>query len=619
MLVYLVPSLQDGTLSALHSSDTPFQSQKSAALQPTPFALALRAALIYLVIGTLWILLSDRILNSLVPDQDTVSRLQSYKGLFFVKMTTVVLFVIILLHARSRQRVTRALLISEARQASAYQLVAIGLCQASADDGRFLRVNQRMCDITGYTEAELLKLCYSDITHPDDRDKDVEKFTAMVTGRTQAYEAEKRYLRKDGRTICVHVNATLVNDSENPKRTVAVVQDITGRVEALKKLRASESRFRELADAMPQMVFVAGADGLVEYVNQQWHDYTGCTLEQARTKAFADTFHPDDRRGAIDAWMKIVHAGEGIYEHEFRLRRAYDQSFRWHLVRAMPSFDEEGRIAKWFGTITDIHDLRRAKEDVVQLNETLEHRVQQRTAELQAVNEELDAFAYTVSHDLRAPLRSQQAFNRQVLLTDEKNLSEESKNLLRRTLAANVRMDRFITDLLDYSHLSRQELKLQPVSTVTIVHELIGQLERDPSTASAKVLFREPLPWVMGNRLMVQMVFSNLVENAIKFVRPGQTPQVQIWAQELPSTAKNQTPFVRIWIEDNGLGIPPADFNRVFSPFETLHRQGTAEGIGIGLSIVKRTVERMNGKVGVESTEGVGSKFWIELPIALPD
>jgi PAS domain S-box-containing protein len=576
--------------------------------------MATRAAVIYLLIGWLWILLSDQALNAIAGDDHaTFIRIQSYKGLFFVLASAALLFAMVYVNARRQWRVQRALLASEARQQSAYQLVSVGLCQVSTVDGRFLRVNRRLCEITGYDEAELLSLRYADITHPDDRERDIEQFSAMVTGRTPRYESETRYVRKDGRIIWAHVNATLVHGADDPQRSVAVVQDITERVQGEARLRQSEARFRELADAMPQMVFITSGTGQVEYVNERWVEYTGTPLAEAMPERFDALVHPDDRDDARAEWLRVLREG-GQYSREYRLRRVTDGVYRWQLCRAVPTYDADGRVVRYFGTITDIDDNRRAVEEVHRLNETLEQRVRDRTAQLQAVNDELDAFTYTVSHDLRAPLRSQQTFARQILLTDEARLSDEAKSLLRRTVATSARMDRLITDLLDYSRLSRADLKLVPVSTVTIVHELIGQLQRDPATATANVIVREPLPWVLGNRLLLQMVFANLLDNAVKFVRPGQAPIVRVWAEDVPpATPPAQA---RIWIEDNGIGVSAEHFKRVFQPFETLNRAGSFEGTGIGLAIVKRTIDRLNGRVGLESTENVGSRFWIELPIA---
>lgn len=582
-----------------------------------PVRLGVRAALIYLLIGSLWILLSDGVLATFVQDHVTLTRVQSYKGLFFVFASAGLLFAFVYANANRQWRVQRALLDSEARHQSAYQLVSVGLCQASALDGRFLRVNRRLCEITGYDEAELLKLRFSDITHPDDRDEDLEKFKLMATGKTPRYESEKRYVRKDGRVIWVHVNATVVNDSAEPKRTVAFVQDVTANIESAARLRASEARFRELADAMPQIVFIADGAGKAEYVNERWLEYTGLSLAEATPARFDALVHPDDVADVNAEWDRVLREG-GSYAKEYRLKRVTDGAYRWKLARAVPSLDASGKAVRFFGTITDIDDNRRSADEVRRLNETLEQRVDERTAQVQAVNDELGAFTYTVSHDLRAPLRSQQTFARQILFTDDARLSDEAKDLLRRTLATSVRMDRLITDLLDYSRLSRAELKLVPVSTVTIVHELIGQIQRDPATAKASVVFREPLPWVLGNRLLLQMVFANLLDNAVKFATPGHHPHVTIWAQDVPLASPLATEYARIWVEDNGIGVAPADFDRVFRPFETLNHDGNFQGTGIGLAIVKRTIDRLNGRVGLESTQGVGSRFWIELPIANP-
>jgi PAS domain S-box-containing protein len=571
--------------------------------------MALRASAMYFIIASLWIILSDRALHLLSSTEAFHLWAQSFKGLVFVAVSSGLVYAIIYTATVRQQRDENALRASEEELRGSFDLAPIGMAQADLAAGKLLRVNRKMCEITGYTEGELLGMSLFDLCMADARERDWSAYLAMAQGRSQEYASESRCQRKDGAGICVLMQGTLVHDAAGASlRCVVSMQDVTQQRAAESALRSSESRFRELADAMPQMVFTAGPDGVADYFNLQWQRYVGMTVAEARETQWRNIIHPDDFHRVSTSWFASIAADEP-HSIEYRIRPANgSDEYHWHLSRALPARDEAGNVVKWFGTITDIHAQKRAADEIEQLNATLEQRVVDRTRELQAVNEELDAFSYTVSHDLRAPLHTLQGFATTLLARQGDKLDEQGLESLRRVIASSARMDRLITDLLEYSRLARADLALSPVSTVTIVHELIGQLQREPEMANAAIHFQEPLPWVLGHRLTLQHVFANLIGNAIKFVQPGERAKVNIWAEE-------RTDVARIWIEDRGIGISPENFERIFTPFESLNENGKYQGAGIGLAIAKRAVERMGGRVGVRSTEGAGSQFWVELPL----
>jgi signal transduction histidine kinase len=248
----------------------------------------------------------------------------------------------------------------------------------------------------------------------------------------------------------------------------------------------------------------------------------------------------------------------------------------------------------------------RLHEQVQRYAVELEQRVAERTAELQETNAELESFSYSVSHDLRAPLRSIQSFA-QVLLEDyAERLDAVGQDCAQRIVAAAKRMDTLTEDLLAYSRISRAAVELKPVSLEEVVDDVLTQLEAEILGQDALVTVERPLAQVMGQHTTLVQVVANLLTNGIKFVAHGVRPQVRIWSEE-------RAEWVRLWVHDNGIGIAPQYQDRIFGIFERLHGIETYPGTGIGLAIVRKGMERMGGRVGVESAPDRGSAFWVEL------
>jgi PAS domain S-box-containing protein len=250
---------------------------------------------------------------------------------------------------------------------------------------------------------------------------------------------------------------------------------------------------------------------------------------------------------------------------------------------------------------------KQAESENIQLNTTLEVRVKERTQQLEAVNQELEAFCYSVSHDLRAPLRAIQGFA-QVLVEDyQSSLDDLGQEYLNRIKAAAAHLDTLILDLLAYSRLGRTQIQFAQVNLATVVEEILSELESELQETRGQVIVKTTLPVVRSQQNILKSVITNLITNGIKFVSADVHPVVQISAEE-------RGEYVRLWVEDNGIGIAPEHQERIFGVFERLHGIESYVGTGIGLAIVKRGVESLNGRVGVFSNVNQGSRFWIELP-----
>lgn len=362
-------------------------------------------------------------------------------------------------------------------------------------------------------------------------------------------------------------------------------------------LRESEFQFRLLTELLPQMVWTTDAAGELQYFNRRWIEFTG--FEPKGDRSWHAIVHEDDLRRTLEAWNHALASGNA-FQNEVRYRKQ-NGCYRWFLARAFPVRDEKGRILKWVGTSTDIDDQKRAEEK-------LEKTIQERTAKLRETVTELEAFSYSIAHDMRAPLRAMSGFS--MLLEEDYGelLPEEAKGYLTRITKSAGRLDRLIQDVLNYSRISRGEMPLQSTDVEQLIREIVDSYPHLRSSA-LELQIDGPLPLVLANSAALTQCISNILTNAVKFVPPGTRPRVRV-------RSERRDLFARIWFEDNGIGISEEGKKRIFNMFQRLHGSDDFEGTGIGLTIVRKAVERMGGRVGVESNVGEGSRFWLELQLA---
>lgn len=252
------------------------------------------------------------------------------------------------------------------------------------------------------------------------------------------------------------------------------------------------------------------------------------------------------------------------------------------------------------------HELRQAQRDLQQANAELEQKVAERTGRLRETVADLEAFSYSIAHDMRAPLRSMRGFAAVLEADYGERLDAPAKGYLARIGASAERLDRLIRDVLDYSKIVRGELPMERVDSHKLISEIIDSYP-DFQAPQVEVSIAEDLPPVRANQAALTQVVSNLLGNAVKFVAPGVKPKVSIRATD------DGNEHLRFWFEDNGIGISPSGQQRLFQMFQRLNPPGHFDGTGIGLAIVRKAVERMGGRVGVQSEPGKGSRFWVEL------
>jgi len=375
--------------------------------------------------------------------------------------------------------------------------------------------------------------------------------------------------------------------------------------------RESEQTLHTMADNISQLAWMADDTGWIFWYNKRWFDYTGTTLPEVEGWGWKQVHHPEYVEKVVEKLRRHFQNGE-IWEDTFPLR-GKDGKYRWFLSRAVPLKDEHGKLWRWFGTNTDVTDVRTAHDALsnalAQLGDKsllLDALVQNRTAKLQETVAELEALSYSIAHDLRAPLRSMQAFSEILLAEHAAQMNADGRQFLLRIAKSAIRMDHLTRDVLNYSQVLRTNFELDPVNMQQLVLEVVDTYPMF-APKDTNIVLEGILPAVMGNEAMLTQVFSNLMSNAVKFVRVGEMPRIKIWADSAEGRS-------RFFVQDSGIGIPADQQGRIFGVFEQLDK--TYEGTGIGLAIVKKSIERMGGTLGLESEPGRGTIFWFELQTA---
>lgn len=629
---------------------------------------------------------------------------------------------------------------SESRFRALFESAGVGLSVRPAHDRGlpWVAVNDRFCEITGYSREELLRMCTSDITPADTQERAMSDNRRLLSGEVRSYMREKRLLCKDGSERWVVLSVTLLSDAQGrPSQIMSSYQDIHASKMAEVQLQASEERLRAIIAAEPECVaIVSPAGDLLEmnpaglrmleaanlgemqaapllrqiaprfrksFVRLQHRVRRGetgvlefeaiglrgkhCWLEihaaplrdprgdvqallgisrdvteqRAAREALAaernllrtlvdslpDPVHVKDAQLryvlANAAWMRVRAPGyaditgktssEVVVEPgKRRMIEAEDRGviesvrpipmrlesvdvpgigLRWYMVAKLPLLDQAGRISGLISINRDVTEIRQRAEEVEQLNAQLEQRVADRTVELAAANEELEAFASAVSHDLRAPLRHIDGFSGLLLDDCGRELSATGRNYLDRIRNATSRMSALIEDLLRLSRLMRGDLNLAEVDLAAMATELIGELRRDQPDRQVAVRIASPLK-ARGDAGLLRVVMANLLQNAWKFTGKKGNATIEFSAM--------QRDGVQVYcVRDNGAGFDMAYAGRLFGTFQRLHHESEFAGTGVGLATVRRIVRRHGGDVCAESAVNEGASFYFTLEQRLPD
>jgi PAS domain S-box-containing protein len=361
-----------------------------------------------------------------------------------------------------------------------------------------------------------------------------------------------------------------------------------------------------MANAIPQLAWIANADGWIHWYNLRWYDYTGTTPEQMAGWGWQSVHDPVELPQVLERWQASIATGEP-FDMTFPLRGA-DGVFRPFLTRGFPLKAAGGRVVQWFGTNTDVTEIKRAETLMAQLNQDLSHR----TSELEAANKELEAFAYSVSHDLRAPLRGIDGWTHALAEDYGDKLDATGREFLAQVCAEAQRMGQLIDDLLELSRVTRSEMRREPVDLSALAGEVVAKLRQYEPQRQIEIAIAPDLT-AMGDSRLLRQVFENLFGNAWKFTgkKPGAKIEFGKAANYQPSTINSQPAF---FIRDNGAGFDMAYSKKLFAPFQRLHRMNEFPGTGIGLATVQRIIHRHGGQVRAEAVREQGATFYFTLP-----
>jgi PAS domain S-box-containing protein len=435
---------------------------------------------------------------------------------------------------------------------------------------------------------------------------DIPAMRALLDGvRARNEQFDDHEIELGPRTLLV--SARSVGTGEDASTGVLlVIDDATENRFAKLELRRAQERRSAMFNQAFAGIAQADLSGKIALVNARFCEIIGREATQVLNLRFENLAYGADRARVTEALQRARSGARGVM-FDARFLRGDDTPV-W--ISADLSFvtDEDGKPDYALLIVQDISWRKQAEDEVRQLTDSLDRRVQDRTSELEAAVRELSDFSHTVSHDLRAPLRGMSIMS-QLLLREfaGKVLDARGEGYVRRIAAAAARMDALVVNLLAYSRLGRMEVDIGTVDLGPLVDEVLDGNRAEAESRKAEIEVVRPLPTVVANRVMLAQAIENLLTNALIFTQVGSAPRVRIYADRADGS-------VRLWVEDKGIGISAEYQERVFGVFERLHAADSYPGTGIGLAIVRRAVERMGGTVGVESQLGKGSRFYVQLP-----
>jgi PAS domain S-box-containing protein len=450
--------------------------------------------------------------------------------------------------------------------------------------GRIVLVNSLVERMFGYPRTELIGGAIETLVPPDWRSRHAkhrDAYAADPHPRPVGAGLDLRARRRDGTEFPVEISRSPI-ETEDGTLIASAIRDVSERRQA----EQARAQLAAIVESSRDAIISKRLDGTILTWNPGAAQMYGYSSEEVQGRSIS-LLVPTGRRDDVPEILERLSRGEAIEAYE-TVRQTKSGRLVAVSIAAAPIWDATGRITGGSVVARDITEKKRAEQALLE------------------ANEDLEAFTSSASHDLRAPLRGLRGLS-QVLLEDYAGvLDEAGRECVRRLSSAAARMDALILKLLGYSRISRADMELRPVELDPVLKEALQQLEPEIRARDARIRVPGHLPPVLAEATALTQILGNLLSNAIKFVDGGVRPEVAI-------AVEGRGEWLRLWVIDNGIGVETEHHERIFGAFERLHGTDRYSGTGLGLAIVRRGIARMNGRAGVESEVGRGSRFWIEL------
>ena len=473
---------------------------------------------------------------------------------------------------------------SEERFRSAFEAGGVGVALLHPD-GPFLHCNGALQDFLGYCEEELLQMHLTDIVHPDDLALCQEQWQSLLLGESTNFQSERRYRHKQGHDVWGLATVSLHrNPDGSPRRIISQVQDISEQKRAEVALGEREEQYQKVFETTSDGLFVFSASNKLEDVNPAGCAMHGRSKDEMLALDPKALLHPDSQ-AVFGELIDAISSGRKLHAEAVGLRG--DGTVFDTVIDGGPYY-LRGEL-HFLVSMRDVTERKRAEEALARSVK------------------ELESFAYSVAHDLKAPLRAMQGFS-EILQEDyRERFDEAGRRYLTHVADGAIRMGVLIDDLLEYSRVGRGTGSFEAVDLAGVLRQVEANLANDIEGSGAVIKRQGILPTIEGHRATLEQVFQNLVANAIKFTVPGTKPQVTVCTRE-------EKGWYVVSISDNGIGIDEVHRRRVFDIFQRLHTTEQYAGTGIGLAMVQKGVQVHGGTVWVEANPEGGSTFFIRIP-----
>ncbi len=573
---------------------------------------ALRITLAYAVVAALWIFFSGRFLAFLVHDPSRYINLEVYKGMGFVAVTSILLYLGMKRQFTRMEQMHKERLAEVARKENVlhrlehYLKVSPTVTWAGRIEKGEIRpvwFSENLQQLLGFSSSEALEPdWWRKHVHPEDLpgiDCQIsDLFEKGSLGR------EYRLFCKDGSVIWVREEMRTSGSGRHAEDVVGTWTIITRQKKAELSLAESEKRYRSLFENSPVAVFINQNDRVVMANRACLKLCEAKEPDHLLGRSIYTLFHPEFHELIKKRISLVREQNKEVPTTEEKILTLNGTEVYVEVSTA--PFTLHGKPALHV-ILRDITESKEAERKLRELNTELEQRVAERTAELENRNRELETFTYSVSHDLKAPLRGIDGYSRLLLEDHYENLDAEGRNFLEIIRGASQQMSRLIDDLLDYSRMERRPLKSGTVDIGSLVDSVLFEKREEIKTLGADVKVSVPFETIRGDADGLALALRNYVDNALKFSDPSGKPEIEIGGEE---TRRSW----RIWVRDTGIGFDMSFHDRIFGIFQRLHRPEDYQGTGVGLAIVKKAVERMGGRTWAESVPGEGSTFFLEVP-----